>query len=88
MRPSRWPPRASCSARLGLDPLGVIASGALIVAVAADEADALLARLAAAAMPAKVIGRALPREEGRWLLRGGVREPLPLFERDEIARIF
>jgi hydrogenase maturation factor len=73
---------------LGLDPLGVIASGALIVAVAAEEAGALLARLAAAAMSAKVIGRALPADEGRWLLRGGVRLPLPLFERDEITRIF
>lgn len=73
---------------LGLDPLGTIASGALIVAVAADEAQGLLARLASEGYAAAVIGRATPAADGVWLLRNGQREPLPLFERDEITRIF
>lgn len=73
---------------LGLDPLGIIASGALIVAVAPAEADALLHTLTAAGYPAAIIGRTTAQCKGRWLLRAGQREPLPEFARDEMARLF
>lgn len=73
---------------LGLDVLGTIASGALIVAVATEQADTLLATLRAGGYPATVIGRATPANEGHVLVRGGQRLPLPEFARDEIARIF
>ena len=73
---------------LGLDPLGVIASGALIVAVDAAETEALVARLSAEGLPASVIGRAVPASQGRWLVKDNERVPLPIFERDEIARLF
>jgi hydrogenase expression/formation protein HypE len=74
--------------KLGLDPLGTIASGALVVAVAAEHSQGLLRRLADAGYAAAIIAEATPPQEGVWLLRHGQREPLPLFERDEIARIF
>ena len=73
---------------LGLNPLGVIASGSLLVTVApADEADALAA-IASVGVDAVVIGRVTAPEEGLKLT--GVEEAmdLPVFERDEIARVF
>ena len=73
---------------LGLNPLGVIASGSLLVTVApGDEADALAA-IASAGVDAAVIGRVTAPEEGLRLtgVEGAV--DMPVFERDEIARVF
>ncbi len=75
-------------ARLGLYPLGLIASGALLLAVARGDAAAILAALEDAGIAAARIGRVVEREHG-VVLRGATgRRPLPHFERDEIARLF
>lgn len=79
--------RAICAA-LGLDPLGLIASGALLATLPPQNAPALLAALADAGMPAAVIGSAVPPEDGLTLVRGGAERDLPVFERDELARFF
>lgn len=78
--------RILCDA-LGLDPLGLIASGALLAAVAADSAPAIVEALERAGIPAVVIGviRAAP---GVVLRDAGGERPLPTFARDEIARVF
>ena len=75
-------------AEFGLDPLGAIASGALIVAVAEDQTDALLARYQEARTPAACIGRLPAKKEGLRMQRGGAEQPLVQFEVDEITRIF
>jgi hydrogenase maturation factor len=80
--------RQVCAA-LALDPLGLLASGALLAAVAPEHAERALAALASAGTPARVIGHLAPRDHGLQLLdaHGAVR-PWPRFDRDEVARYF
>ena len=79
--------RTVCRA-LGLDPLGLIASGALLATVSPEEAPALVAALERESIAAGVIGRVTVPEEGLRLRTGnGIRE-LPAFDRDELARFF
>jgi hydrogenase maturation factor len=73
---------------LGLDPLGLIASGALLIAAAPEESPAMVAALAVAGIDAAVIGRVV---QGPPLVQVVTEEslaPLPTFERDELARLF
>jgi len=79
---------AAICAALRLDPLGVLASGALLIAAPPAEADRMAAALAAAGIACATIGEALPAGEGRWLVAGGRAAPLPAFPRDEVARFF
>jgi hydrogenase maturation factor len=72
----------------GLDPLGAIASGALIVAVAAEHAAALQCLYQSVGIPCAPIARLLPAAEGVTMLQDGERRPLPRFDADEITRIF
>jgi hydrogenase expression/formation protein HypE len=74
--------------RLGLDPLGLIASGALLMAVLPGDADDVLAALHGAGIAAARIGRVVERERGIVLRSPAGERPLPDFERDEIARLF
>lgn len=77
--------RAICNA-LSLDPLGLIASGALLATLAPSEAERLVAALSQEGIPAGVIGSITPAAEGLRLMSGGMERPLPTFERDELAR--
>ena len=74
--------------RLGLDPLGLIASGALLMAVAPGDAGAVLDALEEAGIAAARIGRVVERGQGVVLSNATGERPLPIFERDEIARLF
>lgn len=71
------PECAIICAALGLDPLGLLASGALLATVAPDHAALAIERLHAARLPAAVIGSVVPAAEG---------QTLPSFARDELAR--
>jgi len=71
-----------------LDPLGIIASGALLLAVHPDDADAIRLALADQGIPTFEIGRVVDRSAGVKLLTAGGPQPLPHFSRDEIARLF
>lgn len=73
--------------RFGLDPLGLIASGALLAAVPAHEAERAVRLLEEAGIPARRIGEVLPAGEGVWLRDAGGDHPLPRFPRDEFARL-
>ncbi len=79
--------RALCAA-FGLDPLGTIASGALLLTLPADESGRVLAALARAAITAQVIGAVVDAAQGVTLVTGARQWPLPTFARDEIARLF
>jgi hydrogenase maturation factor len=72
----------------GLDPLGLIASGALLVVTAPEDTDGALHALADDGIAVARIGRMVPRDEGVTMQREGVSEPLPRFETDEVARLF
>lgn len=71
----------------GLDPLGTIASGALLLALAPADAGIVLHGLAREGIDAAFIGRVVPREAGVVLTRGGQPGPLPRFDQDEITRL-
>ncbi len=71
---------------LGLDPLGLLASGSLLAAAAPDRTDAVLAALAAEGIPAAVIGRVTEASAGLRLRSADGVVDLPSFPRDELAR--
>jgi len=73
---------------LGLDPLGLIASGALLLTCDAEAADDVLAAWRAQGIDGAVIGEVMPAEAGCLLLGRSGEEPLPRFSRDEVARLF
>ena len=81
---------------LGVDPLGLIASGSLLIACAEPQSDDLLASLAAAGIQAARIGSFLGPLAGRASTapgeavrarRHGASFAWPVFEVDEVARI-
>jgi hydrogenase maturation factor len=73
----------------GLDPLGVIASGSLVIAAEAGRAAEIIERLGSGGISAAVVGEILPPDQGRWLLAAdGTRRELPTFPNDEITRLF
>ena len=79
---------ATLCREFGLDPLGTIASGALLLALTPADAGVVLHALAREGIEAAFIGRVVPREAGVVLSRGGRPEPLPRFDQDEITRLF
>ncbi len=79
--------RRLCAA-LDLDPLGTLASGALLATCAPEHAPDLLERWREIGWPAAVIGRVLPAGAGLWALRHGERTPLPAFAVDEITKLW
>ncbi len=84
-------PRLDESTRLmshyGLDILGAIGSGALLVACSEAGTLSLLRRLKDAGIAGCVIGRFAPPAQGILLDRGSSRRELPRFEADEITRL-
>jgi len=73
---------------LGLNPLGLIASGSLLLAVAPGDVVPILAALKSAGIAAATIGQAVEPERGVVLRSARGERALPRFERDEIARLF
>ena len=72
----------------GLNPLGVISSGAMLIASESEKAEAICQALGAVGINADIIGAFLPAEHGLWLEdTTGTRQPLPIFETDEIAKL-
>jgi hydrogenase maturation factor len=78
---------AFCSA-LGLDPLGLIASGALLATAAPKDSARMVEALSREGIGATVIGKVVagpPRvqvETDKGLM------PMPIFEQDELTRLF
>ena len=70
-----------------LDPLGVIASGALLIVVDPDDRDAVLSKLVQNDIACSVIGKLTDKEDGLKIIADGEERELPFFEVDEIARV-
>lgn len=77
--------RVLCQA-LGLDPLGLLASGSLVMAVEPEKAEAICQVEEEAGILTSVIGHLLPERETFLLRKEGQDLPLPVFGQDEIAR--
>ena len=71
-----------------LDPLGTIASGALLLTLPSEDADQLVGALRSEEIPAAVIGCVVQKEKGVRLESRGRAKDLPQFPRDEIAKLF
>ncbi len=77
-----------CTA-LGLHPMGLLGSGAMLVTLHPQYTPGLLHSLEQAGINAWEIGQIIPAEEGRVLFtRSGEEVPLPVLQRDELARYF
>ena len=71
---------------LGLNPLGLLASGCLIITLPAGEVPKLLLALEQADITGWEIGQVLAPEEGLIMIGYAGEVPLPEFSRDELAR--
>ena len=76
---------AICSA-LGLDPLGLLASGALLITLSAGEVPTLLTALERENIDGWEIGQMIAEDEGLQVFGRMGETPLPEFDRDELAR--
>lgn len=72
--------------KLGLNPLGLLASGSLIITLPPSDTPKLLSVLKEAGISAAVVGKVVKPEEGLKMHTAKGIEPLPQFARDELAR--
>jgi hydrogenase maturation factor len=75
--------------QFGLNPLGAISSGALLLTLPAEAASDLIREYDKAGIQAKVIGEVVPPDLGLQLQEvGGDVVPLPEFVADEISKLY
>lgn len=79
--------KAICDA-LDLDPWGLIASGALIITCDPCGSQQIVDSLENNGIPANVIGNITHPDNGLTRISKGISAPIPVFERDEIARLY
>ena len=77
--------RAICDA-LALDPLGLLASGALLIAVAENDCARVIVSIEKSGVDARRIGSLVDASEGAIMSVNGEPGRLPAFDRDEVAR--
>ena len=79
--------RLLCQA-FGLDPIGTIASGAMLAAVPAAQAGEAIRACNAEGIACSDIGSIVPPSEGLLIYGRQVTQQLPVFARDEIVKLF
>jgi hydrogenase maturation factor len=82
------PETARLCQELKLNPLGLIASGTLLIVAPEGSSPKIVAGLKAQGVPASIIGKIWESEKGVKLVQQGKVEDLPFFDRDEVARLF
>ena len=80
------PETAELCRALALDPLGLLASGSLLIAVAEEDCERVRAALSKADISAACLGRLIEGTEGVIIDERGRRRDIPHFRRDELAR--
>lgn len=80
------PETAAICEALGLDPLGLLASGALLIAVAPEDCERVADALRASKADAVCIGSLVSQGQGVIMNRNRRVGPVPRFDRDELAR--
>lgn len=71
-----------------LDPLGVISSGALLMGASEPDAQAVCQAIQQAGIPCAIIGQAKEKSFGLKMTHDNTVTNLPIFDRDEIGKIF
>jgi len=72
----------------GLDPLGLIASGSLLIAINPRDTEKVLEALNSNGISTTKIGKILSKEHGLKIKRRDVVLELPVFDRDEVTKLF
>jgi hydrogenase expression/formation protein HypE len=72
--------------KISIDPLGLLASGTLLITLPQTDTSRLLANLQEAGIEASIIGKIVEASEGVKLRTAVGTKDLPQFERDELAR--
>lgn len=72
---------------LGIDPLGMLASGSLLIATRPEGVKRVVHDIKAAGIPVSVVGRLTHDPQEASLISDGNRQPLPEFAVDEVARL-
>jgi hydrogenase maturation factor len=82
------PETARIAALVGIDPLGLIGSGSLLICCAPTATPQLVDQLEAAGIPVSRIGRITSPGQGVKAVERGRTVPWPRFEVDELTRLF
>lgn len=72
----------------GINPLGAIASGALLISVSPIDSKKIITGLKKNGIKASIIGRVVEKKKGVKIIENGRLKNLKIFERDEITKIF
>ena len=72
----------------GIDPMGVIASGGLLMAVEPSYSASIIDKLARDNIHCSIIGQVVEEENGLFFHEEQKKRPIPTFETDEITKIF
>lgn len=72
---------------LGIDPLGMLASGSLLIATRPEGVKRIVRDIEAAGISVSVVGRLTHDPQQASLISDGNRQPLPEFAVDEVARL-
>lgn len=72
----------------GINPLGAIASGSLLIAISERDSKRVVQGLKRNGIAASIIGKAVAKKQGVKILENGNLKNLKIFERDEITKIF
>ncbi len=78
--------RAICD-HYGIDPLGLLGSGALLATFKQHDAEKYVSALQARGVPARIIGKVGGKKGASTLVRGGRSTPLSSSERDEVLKV-
>jgi hydrogenase maturation factor len=79
--------RSICEA-FGLDPLGLIASGALLLTASTKEAEKILVRASQQGIVMTRIGCIVEGRPAVNLIGAGGKKSIPYFQRDEVVKVF
>jgi hydrogenase expression/formation protein HypE len=71
---------------LSLEPMGLLASGSLLIALAEEDCERVRGALSGAGIPASCLGRLVEGSRGVIIGERGERRDIPHFRRDELAR--
>jgi hydrogenase expression/formation protein HypE len=71
-----------------VDPLGVFASGSLLISVSPTASEELESALKREGIPSSHIGRMVSKNRGMTLIKDGRKLALPVYHQDELSKIF
>ena len=72
---------------LDIDPLGMLASGSLLIAARSDAVSVMMREIEAAGIPISIVGMLTDTPSDFTLISDGMRQSLPEFAVDEVARL-